>query len=51
VLVGADRNAAQEVDLDLSPSAEAAARTELFDELRIGRRHRLLEPLFTGHWQ
>jgi hypothetical protein len=51
VLVGADRNAAQEVDLDLSPSAETAARTELFDELRIGRRHRLLEPLFTGHWQ
>jgi hypothetical protein len=50
VLIGAAPHAAQELDLDLTPEAEAAARDSLFDDLHIGRRHRLLEPLFTGVW-
>jgi hypothetical protein len=50
VLVGAALDAAQELDLDLATEAEPAAGSTLFDDLRIGRRHRLLEPLFTGVW-
>jgi hypothetical protein len=51
VLVGTALNAAQELDLDLDAEAETATGRTLFDDLRIGRRHRLLEPLFDGEWR
>jgi hypothetical protein len=51
VLIGATSAAAAELDVDLSAEVERAARSSMFEDLRIGRRGRPIEPLFTGEWR
>lgn len=51
VLIGAARDAARELDVDLDAEVEKAARSTIFDDLRIGRHDRPLEPLLVGAWR
>jgi hypothetical protein len=50
LLIGAAHDASTELDLDLDAEVERAARNTIFDDLRVGRRERPVEPLFTGEW-
>ena len=51
ILIGAGASAGRDLGVDLADDAESAAQRTLIDDLRIGRRHRLLEPLFAGEWR
>lgn len=51
VLIGAARDAAEELDLDLDAEVERAPRSTIFEDLRIGRHDRPVEPLFSGDWR
>ena len=51
VLIGAARDAAAELGVDLDAEVERAAQTTIFDDLRIGRQDRPIEPLITGEWR
>jgi len=44
-------DAAQELGVDLEAEVEKAARSTMFDDLRIGRQDRPLEPFLTGDWR
>ncbi|GAA3339231.1 hypothetical protein GCM10020358_22270 [Amorphoplanes nipponensis] len=48
VLLSAGPQAARELGLRPEPGAESVAHRTLIEDLRIGRRHRLLEPLSAG---
>jgi hypothetical protein len=51
VLIGAARDAARELDVDLDAEVEKAAGSTIFDDLRIGRYDRPVEPLLAGTWR
>jgi hypothetical protein len=51
VLVGATHDAARELDLDVDTEVERAARRSAFDDLRIARNGRPVQPLLTREWQ
>jgi hypothetical protein len=51
VLIGAAQDAAQELGVDLDAELEKAARSTIFDDLRIAGHDRPLEPLFGGDWR
>lgn len=51
VLIGATHDASRELDLDLDAEVERAARTSIFDDLRIGRTDRPVAPLVGGQWR
>lgn len=51
VLIGAARDAAGELGVDLDAEVERAARNTIFEDLRLGRRDRPVEPLFAGTWR
>ncbi|HEV7897668.1 MAG TPA: hypothetical protein VGP31_07500 [Planosporangium sp.] len=50
VLIGAAEDASEELGVDLDAEVERAARRTVFDDLRISRRNRPVEPLFAGRW-
>jgi hypothetical protein len=49
VLIGAARDPARELDLDTE--VEKAAHQTIFDDLRVSRQDRPVEPLFSGQWR
>ncbi|MDT5024082.1 MAG: hypothetical protein QOE61_508, partial [Micromonosporaceae bacterium] len=51
VIIGAARDTLAELGLDLNSELERAARTNVFDDLRISRDERPVEPLFAGDWR
>jgi hypothetical protein len=51
ILIGAAHDASTELAVDLDQEVERAARSSIFDDLRIGRQERPTEPLFTGQWR
>jgi hypothetical protein len=51
VLIGAARDAARELDVDLDAEVEKGAGSTIFDDLRIGRHDRPVEPLLVGTWR
>jgi hypothetical protein len=51
VLIGATHGAARELDLDVDTEVEQAARRSAFDDLRIARNGRPVQPLLTGEWR
>ncbi|HEX7746062.1 MAG TPA: hypothetical protein VF462_12465 [Micromonosporaceae bacterium] len=51
VLIGAAHDASAELGIDLDAEVERAARSTIFEDLRIGREERPTEPLFAGQWR
>jgi hypothetical protein len=51
VLIGAAADASAELHLNLGGEVERAARSSIFDDLRIGRQERPTAPLFVGEWR
>ncbi|GAB3810370.1 hypothetical protein [Micromonospora zhanjiangensis] len=51
VLIGAAYDASKELGVDLDVEVERAERSTVFDDLRIGRAERPVEPLFAGEWR
>jgi hypothetical protein len=51
VLIGAAHDASAELHLDLDAEVERAARSSIFDDLRIGRADRPVAPLLSGQWR
>jgi hypothetical protein len=51
VLIGATHDAARELDLDVDTEVEQAARRSAFDDLRIARDGRPVQPLLSGEWR
>jgi hypothetical protein len=51
VLIGATDDPGSELGLDLDAEVERAARSTIFDDLRIRRGDRPVEPLFVGEWR
>jgi hypothetical protein len=51
LLIGAVHDASEELGLNLDAEVERAARHNVFDDLRIGRRDRPTAPLFAGEWR
>lgn len=51
VLIGAAHDASAELDINLDAEVERAARSTIFEDLRIGREDRPTEPLFAGQWR
>lgn len=51
VLIGATHDAVRELDLDVDTEVEQAARRSAFDDLRIARNGRPVQPLRTGEWR
>ena len=51
VLIGAADDPGTELGLDLDAEVERAARSTVFDDLRIRREDRPVEPLFQGEWR
>jgi hypothetical protein len=51
VLIGATHDAARELDLDLDTEVEQASRRSAFDDLRIARNGRPVQPLLSGEWR
>ncbi len=51
VIIGATRDASAELGLALDSELERAARSTIFDDLRIRPDERPIEPLFAGDWR
>jgi hypothetical protein len=51
VLIGAADDPGTELGLDLDAEVERAARSTVFDDLRLRREDRPVEPLFAGEWR
>jgi hypothetical protein len=51
VIIGAARDTLAELGLDLTSELERAARTDVFEDLRISPDERPVEPLFAGDWR
>jgi hypothetical protein len=51
VLIGAARDASEELGVDLDAEVERAARRSIFEELRLSQRDHPVEPLFAGEWR
>lgn len=51
VLIGAADDPGTELGLDLDAEVERAARSTIFDDLRLRREDRPVEPLFAGEWR
>ena len=51
VLVGAGRNVAEALGIDLEPAHETAATAEIFRDLKLEESIHPLAPLFEGKWE
>jgi hypothetical protein len=51
VLIGADEDVSDELDLRLNPEHETMETAEIFNELQLEPREHPLRPLFEGKWQ
>jgi hypothetical protein len=51
LLIAAAHDASEELGIDLDPYVEQASHATMLRDLRLDRRDRPVEPLFTGEWR